>query len=60
MTQAAARPGRGQLTLCELLRRYESVQIPIIQRDYAQGRDEQTELRTDFLVALKGALDRAP
>lgn len=29
-----------------------NIEIPIIQRDYAQGRDSQRELRTNFLVAL--------
>lgn len=29
-----------------------NIEIPIIQRDYAQGRDSQQELRTNFLGAL--------
>lgn len=32
------------------------VEIPMIQRDYAQGREEATEVRTQFLDALIGKL----
>lgn len=31
------------------------VKIPIIQRDYAQGRDDKSEVRKRFLKSLKGA-----
>ena len=34
-----------------------SVRVPIIQRDYAQGRDGKAELRKAFLTDLKKALD---
>lgn len=34
-----------------------SVEIPIIQRDYAQGRDSSLEVRTSFLDALYRYLD---
>lgn len=33
------------------------VQIPIIQRDYAQGRSDQKEVRSNFLDAIYGYLD---
>ena len=33
-----------------------SIEIPIIQRDYAQGRKDKTELRKGFLSNLKDAL----
>jgi len=37
-----------------------SVEIPIIQRDYAQGRKGKEKLRKDFLDALKMALEGNP
>lgn len=40
----------------EFLTRH-SVEIPIIQRDYAQGRSNQRYLRHNFLQRLKEALD---
>lgn len=47
-----------QITFCELFNEFTRVQIPIIQRDYAQGRSGQEELRNEFLGALKDALDK--
>lgn len=47
-----------QITFCDLFREFTRVQIPIIQRDYAQGRSGQEELRNEFLGALKNALDK--
>lgn len=41
-----------------LIKRYKIV-IPIIQRDYAQGRDEESALRKRFLSKLKQTLDEA-
>ncbi len=35
---------------------FKTVEIPIIQRDYAQGRKSVTEIRTQFLDALHGTL----
>jgi uncharacterized protein YecE (DUF72 family) len=40
------------LSFVDLLERHE-VEIPIIQRDYAQGRDENKDIRQEFLYALK-------
>lgn len=37
-----------------------SVEIPIIQRDYAQGRAKKEKVRNDFLDALKNALTGKP
>ncbi|MGE4346166.1 MAG: DUF262 domain-containing protein [Flavobacteriaceae bacterium] len=37
-----------------------SVEIPIIQRDYAQGRAKKEKVRNDFLDALKNALTGNP
>ncbi|WP_218145093.1 GmrSD restriction endonuclease domain-containing protein [Flagellimonas taeanensis] len=41
-----------------MLQDYE-VQIPIIQRDYAQGRKSQKEIRHNFLKALQGCLNNS-
>ena len=43
-------------TFWELLNNY-SIEIPIIQRDYAQGREGKESLRKNFLSDLKNALD---
>jgi hypothetical protein len=48
-----------QITFCDLFEKFTRVQIPIIQRDYAQGRPGQEELRNEFLGAIKDALDKA-
>lgn len=47
---------KHKTTFWEFLRNY-SIEIPIIQRDYAQGRDGKESLRKNFLCDLKGALD---
>ncbi|WP_339856669.1 DUF262 domain-containing protein [Pseudohongiella acticola] len=44
------------LNLITLMRNVNLVQIPIIQRDYAQGRAEVKEIRMQFLDSLKDAL----
>ena len=36
------------------------IEIPIIQRDYAQGRLGKENLRKNFLGDLKRALDKEP
>jgi len=40
----------------QLLKQHQ-IEIPIIQRDYAQGREDKKEIRTEFLMALYNALD---
>lgn len=35
----------------------QSIEIPIIQRDYAQGREDEKEIRTEFLGALYESID---
>ena len=40
----------------ELLHACQYVEVPLIQRDYAQGRESQRDVRNDFLDALHGAL----
>jgi hypothetical protein len=40
----------------KLIRDVHRVEVPLIQRDYAQGREFEREVRNDFLDALHGAL----
>lgn len=40
-----------------LLERHGQIRIPMLQRDYAQGRDDQEEVRENFLDALQEALE---
>ena len=44
-------------TLYSLCQTYDKVEIPIIQRDYAQGRKEHNELRNKFVEYLVTALE---
>lgn len=44
-----------RLSFFQLLKN-RSIEIPIIQRDYAQGRAKKEKVRNDFLDALKNAL----
>lgn len=44
------------LNFIELLSKFDKIEIPIIQRDYAQGRDGKEELRNNFLEALYNAV----
>ena len=44
-----------RLSFWELLKT-RSIEIPIIQRDYAQGRVNKEKVRNDFLERLKSAL----
>jgi hypothetical protein len=48
----------GQIIYKQLLDRHLRVRIPMIQRDYAQGRNDQKEVREEFLGTLAGALAR--
>lgn len=48
-----------RLSFWELLQLY-SVQIPIIQRDYAQGRKSKTKVIEDFLDTLNSAVTGEP
>jgi len=49
-------PLSNQVIFKQLLDRHQRVQIPMIQRDYAQGRPQEEEIRGDFLSALHAAL----
>lgn len=44
-------------TLISLCSAYDKIEIPIIQRDYAQGREEQSSLRNKFVDYLVAALE---
>ena len=44
------------ISFCELLQQCQRIEVPLIQRDYAQGRETQKDVRNDFLDALRGAL----
>lgn len=44
------------LTFIELINKVDSIQIPLLQRDYAQGREEVAEVRRQFLNSIKRAL----
>lgn len=48
----------SQITYKQLFKQHGLVRIPIIQRDYAQGREEETDIRDEFLSSLKTALLR--
>lgn len=49
-----------QINFKELVRRHGRIQVPLIQRDYAQGRDSQAEVRNEFLDVLFAALTLPP
>lgn len=44
------------ITFIELLEQEKKVEIPIIQRDYAQGRIDSSEIMINFLNVIKDAL----
>lgn len=46
----------NQLNYKQLLEHHHSVRIPMIQRDYAQGRASAGQVRDEFLSALESAL----
>ena len=46
----------ARTTFCGLIERHGRAEIPVIQRDYAQGRPDQHIVRDDFLKALHDAL----
>ena len=45
-----------QIIFKQLFDHHRRVRVPMIQRDYAQGRESESEVREDFLNALHGAL----
>ncbi|MBA1447024.1 MAG: DUF262 domain-containing protein [Gammaproteobacteria bacterium] len=48
----------GTLTFASLLAMDKVIEIPIIQRDYVQGRKEVEEVRSQFLAAIYKALSK--
>lgn len=46
----------NQTTLRGLLQRHRAIVVPLIQRDYAQGRRDEEEVREEFLDSLARAL----
>lgn len=48
----------SQIIYKQLLHRHGCIRIPIIQRDYAQGRPSEEDVREDFLNALGDALKK--
>lgn len=52
--------GGQQVTFQDLFERHGLVEIPLVQRDYAQGRGSEREVRDEFLEALLGALLKEP
>ena len=49
----------SQIIYKQLLQRHGRIRIPMIQRDYAQGRPSEEEVREDFLSALGDALNKS-
>lgn len=46
----------NQIIYKQLLQRHKRIRIPMIQRDYAQGRPAESKVREEFLNALEEAL----
>ena len=46
----------NQINFKQLLERHQRIEIPITQRDYAQGRSTEEEIRREFLTTLYDAL----
>ena len=44
------------ISFSELLHNCQQIEVPLIQRDYAQGRESQKDVRDEFLKALYEAL----
>ena len=49
-----------QITLKQLVNRHQRIQVPMIQRDYAQGRAAAEDVREEFLGTLKQAFALKP
>jgi len=50
--------GNSRYSVISLFREYEEIKIPIIQRDYAQGRESAKEIRKNFLNSIKDSLNK--
>lgn len=53
-----SRRNNSQITYATLLAQQQCIRVPMLQRDYAQGRSDQSDVREQFLAALEGALKR--
>ena len=42
----------NKYTLMSLCKKYDKIEIPIIQRDYAQGRKKEGKVRSSFVKFL--------
>jgi len=49
-----------QISLKQLVNRHQRIQVPMIQRDYAQGRAAAEGVREEFLATLKQAFALKP
>ena len=47
----------SEYSVISLFEKYDKIKIPIIQRDYAQGRDSAKEIRKNFLSSIKNHLN---
>jgi len=50
----------GTMTFVQLLSEVQAIEIPVIQRDYAQGRRSVAEVREQFLAAIFDTLSTTP
>ena len=48
----------SNLSFWKLINKFR-IEIPIIQRDYAQGREEHKTVRVNFLLAIKNAISNS-
>src|SRR5713101_8116356 len=51
---------RPPVSFRNLIKECQRIEVPLIQRDYAQGRESQKDVRNDFLGALHGSLSLPP
>lgn len=47
---------RPPVSFCRLIEDCQRIEVPLIQRDYAQGRESQKDIRNDFIDALHSSL----
>jgi hypothetical protein len=58
VNQDAQTPAGARATFRQLFDRHPFVEVPIVQRDYVQGRESATEVRAGFVDALNSALKK--
>src|ERR1051325_10943226 len=51
---------RPPVSFRDLIQECQRIEVPLIQRDYAQGRESQKDVRNDFLGSLHDALSLLP